>query len=333
MVALPSEFIQELWGIKFRSPIFNAAGIFKSGEGYSVAARQGAGAFLAGTVTLNPRKGNCRKNIRHPFAAFPKSHAAMNWMGLPNEGCIVLADRISRIEKIVGCPIGISVAASPDDCGDSATDGVLHCLDVFERAQADFFEINESCPNVVHDNDPNHLNCDSATGLDSMLIRRLEMIAGRYLSNNRRKPPLIVKFSNDTSPDLVPALLDLLLDLGYDGVNFGNTSTNYDAAIDQLYAEEQPLFDYFARTFGGGISGKPLKESSLLLASTSVNYLNKKNYRQEFHVIRTGGIDSMDDINRSTQAGIKLNEWFSGYFDVFSRYGHNVYKKLLETVE
>src|SRR3989344_6469548 len=55
---LSEELSRELWGIKFRSPIMNAAGMFKNGECYEMAARQGAAAYLAGTGTWNARKGN-----------------------------------------------------------------------------------------------------------------------------------------------------------------------------------------------------------------------------------------------------------------------------------
>ncbi len=37
---------KELWGIRFRSPIMNAAGMFKNGECYEIVAKQGAGAYL-----------------------------------------------------------------------------------------------------------------------------------------------------------------------------------------------------------------------------------------------------------------------------------------------
>jgi hypothetical protein len=50
---------------------------------------------------------------------------------------------------------------------------------------------------------------------------------------------------------------------------------------------------------------------------------------QEFHVIRTGGIESKQDLEDSERAGISLNQWFTGYFENFARYGHNVYKQML----
>ena len=54
----PEDFSRELWGICFRAPIMNSAGMFKNGECYKMIARQGAGAYLGGTGTWNPRKGN-----------------------------------------------------------------------------------------------------------------------------------------------------------------------------------------------------------------------------------------------------------------------------------
>ena len=42
----PAELAVTLWGVKFRSPILNAAGMFKNGEGYALVARQGGRRLL-----------------------------------------------------------------------------------------------------------------------------------------------------------------------------------------------------------------------------------------------------------------------------------------------
>jgi hypothetical protein len=47
-----------------------------------VAARQGAGGWLAGSTTARPRAGNAGT----PFVPYPRSGAASNWLGLPNPG-------------------------------------------------------------------------------------------------------------------------------------------------------------------------------------------------------------------------------------------------------
>lgn len=44
-----------MWGIKFRNSLYNSAGMFKNGEGYDLVSKIGAGAYLGGTSTHNPR--------------------------------------------------------------------------------------------------------------------------------------------------------------------------------------------------------------------------------------------------------------------------------------
>src|SRR3989344_2680509 len=72
----PEHLGRELWGIPFRSPILNAAGMFKNGECYGLVARQGAAAYLGGTGTWNPRRGNEKDGIYLPFVPYPISHSA-----------------------------------------------------------------------------------------------------------------------------------------------------------------------------------------------------------------------------------------------------------------
>ncbi|RMH23248.1 MAG: hypothetical protein D6696_01165, partial [Acidobacteria bacterium] len=110
-VAVGEEHARVLWGIRFRAPLLNAAGMFKNGDGYEVAARQGAGGFLAGTTTAAPRRGNERHGVVQPFAPCPRSGAALNWLGLPNDGHARVAARLAAIGRRDGCPVGASVAA------------------------------------------------------------------------------------------------------------------------------------------------------------------------------------------------------------------------------
>jgi hypothetical protein len=47
----PEELARTVWGVRFRTPIMNAAGMFKNGECYDMVAMQGAGAYVGGTGT------------------------------------------------------------------------------------------------------------------------------------------------------------------------------------------------------------------------------------------------------------------------------------------
>ncbi len=315
-----------LWGLSFRSPVINAAGMFKNGEGYEVSARQGAGAYLAGTTTYRSRSGNRRWGMAQPFAPYPHSGAASNWLGLPNIGHRAVARRLERLKRCPGCPVGASAAVCPGSAaGERGQEQLVAGLERYLSAGVDFLEINESCPNTAED----------PGGFEGMRAR-LSYVSEHFLANrlaNRiahRQPalPVVIKLSCDTAPEDVARVVAELIDLGFDGVNFGNTSTAYGRHRLHLAAGETALYDYFTRTFGGGVSGRPLRDDSLRLVEAAAEFLAAHRPDREFHVIRTGGIEDAGDVRESLDAGASLCQWFSGYFEAFSRDGHGVYRRL-----
>ncbi len=311
----PEKFGRTLWGIHFRTSLMNAAGMFKNGECYEMVSQQGAGAYLGGTGTWNTRKGNEKDGIYLPFAPYPRSHSASNWLGLPNAGDETNSQRAASLARVNDCPVGWSVMGSPDLAGEEKLRQLVHGLTLYDGAGADFIEMNESCPNTSH-----------GKPQDSDLANRLTYIKEHFLSRRARRLPVIVKFSNDTEVAQVPALMDLLFELGFDGVNFGNISTAYERIRTEINPADRRLFDYYTKTFGGGVSGRPLKEASLELAARAAEYVRLGPPPQEFHVIRTGGIETLADVAESERAGIRLNQWFTGYFENFAKHGHNVYR-------
>ncbi len=316
--APPEDLARVLWGINFRTPIMNSAGMFKNGDCYEMVARQGAGAYLGGTGTWNPRGGNEKEGIYLPFVPYPRSHSSSNWMGLPNDGDEANSQRAAQLGRIAGIPLGWSVAGSPDFQEEKRLRYLVEGMRLYEQAGVDFIEINESCPNTAHGTQ------------DDDLADRLRYLKGHFLDRRMRRLPVVVKFSNDTEAGQLPALLDLLFGLGYDGVNFGNTSIAYAQIRKKIEPGERNLFDFFTHEFGGGVSGRPLRESSLELASRAVEYARAGPPSHEFHVIRTGGIENWGDIQDSERAGISLNQWFTGYFKNFAEHGHDVYRYMFE---
>ncbi|MBI5803594.1 hypothetical protein HY448_02820 [Candidatus Pacearchaeota archaeon] len=314
----PERFNRILWGIKFRSPIMNSAGMFKNAECYEVMEKQGAGAYLGGTGTWNSRKGNEKNEISLPFSPYPLSHSASNWLGLPNDGDEANSKKAREMKK-GKMPIGWSLMGSPNYEGEEKLKKLIKSMVAYEKAGVDFLEINESCPNTSH-----------GKPQEDDLANRLIYINKNFLNKRKRTVPVIVKFSNDTKPEQIPELLNLLFEMGFDGVNFGNTSTDYELRRKEIDVKEVRVFDYFTKTFGGGVSGKPLKNDSLKLATLAVKHLKKAKPKQEFHVIRTGGIETWEDIEESEKAGISMNQWFTGYFESFAKHSHSIYKKLLE---
>lgn len=318
----PPELARTLWGLPFRSPLGNAAGMFKNGLGYELAVDQGAGYFLAGTSTPEPRAGNRGRWARQPFAPYPRSGAASNWLGLPNDGDEAVAARLARLTPVPGVPIGASLAACPRLAGDAGTDSLLAGLAAYDRAGVAFVEINESCPNTAE-----------GRPQESDLARRLERISEAFLRRRRRRLPVVVKFSVDTEPEQVPELVDLLADLGFDGVDFGNTSTAYAALAGELAPAERRLFAHFTARYGGGVSGRPLAARSLELVRRAAGHLAERPPAHEMHVVRTGGVDSAAEVAAGQAAGAALCGWYTGYFEAFARHGHGLYVALYSRPE
>lgn len=311
------DFEKIFWGIKFPSQIMNAAGMFKNGECYELMAKQGAGAYLGGTTTALRRTGNIKDDIANPFIPLPKSASALNYLGLPNDGddvVLKLVREISKMKKNLKCPIGWSLSYQPNFNLEKQMEMLVRSIRNYSHAGVDFLEFDESCPNTEREN----------YGF-SELSRRL---SGLRQMTNEKNIPWIVKFSNDVDVSQVGGLIELLIDLKYDGVNFGNTLTNYNLHSEKISESEKKVFNYFTKTFGGGVSGRPLKEKSLELCTEAVHCRNKMQPNQEFHVIRTGGIENAQDIINSENAGISLNQWFTGYWKNFRLHGHELYSKL-----
>jgi dihydroorotate dehydrogenase len=312
-----------LWGIKFNLPLLNAAGMFKNGEGYNLVAKQGAGGYIGGTSTYNPRIGNIKLNIKHPFVSLPEAHTSLNFLGLPNCGDEYLSKQIITTEKLLGCPLGWSVMRSPDYAIDVAIDNLLKSLWLYhDNPEIDFIEINESCPNIQY------LTSDKP--LD-VLKNRLEYIAHNFLSQRKRHLPVIVKFSNDITINQIPQLVNMILECKFDGINLGNTSTDY-TNKNIVNNGELKLYNYFTQNIGGGIGGRLLKQNSLYLCDKVITYLSKNKPDYEFHIIRTGGIDTLQDILDSDNAGVSLNQWYTGYFDNYIKYGDNLYAQIFNPV-
>lgn len=327
-LAIPVGLEHRLWGIDFRSPVGNAAGMFKDGSGYELVASQGAGFYLAGTTTASPRSGNKSKvdhlDLHQPFAPYPSSGAASNWLGLPNPGDEPVAQRLADLDRVAGCPVGASLGADPELAGEERLAALIRGLEAYTAAGVDFLEINESCPNTGEEAAQEERELEE-------LGQRLGRLRQGFLDRSER-PPVVVKLSCDTDPAVVSELVDRLLDEGFDGVNFGNTSTAYDRRREAIAPPDRPIFDFFSDNFGGGVSGRPLKEDSLRLAAAAVEQRERRAPGREFHVVRTGGVEDAADVRRSLDAGISLVQWYTGYFQAFAAAGHELYLDLYDEI-
>lgn len=256
--------------------------MYKYAEGYHKSYLLGAGAFLAGTTTSSVRIGNKKNGISLPFTPYPHSHSASNWLGLPNAGHEAIAKKIHTFPRYKDFPIGASVSADPGMQQNLAIPLLIEGITLYIKASVDFIEINESCPNVE-----GHKQTDMSS-LDPELLIRLEVISKQIIKKYNHIP-VFVKFSNDININQLPELLQVLIDLGYSGINVGNTSINYAYYRDKIDKRDIDLYDYFTNTFGGGLSGRILREDSLSLCYSASQYIQSKQLQKEFSIISTGG--------------------------------------------
>ena len=186
-IVVPSGLSRTISGLTFRSPICNAAGMYKYAEGYHKSYLLGAGAFLAGTTTSSVRIGNKKNGISLPFTPYPHSHSASNWLGLPNAGHEAIAKKIHTFPRYKDFPIGASVSADPGMQQNLAIPLLIEGITLYIKASVDFIEINESCPNVE-----GHKQTDMSS-LDPDLLIRLEVIS-KVIIKKYNHIPFFVKF-------------------------------------------------------------------------------------------------------------------------------------------
>lgn len=232
-------------------------------------------------------------------------------MGLPNKGHFETAKIVSNIQKQPKCPIGASLAEDPNTIDKFAKIiELVEGMAAYERAGADFIEINFSCPNVQNITN----QCEIPTGIkkyegiDEDTVTKLAFLAERFLNKRKRNIPVIVKYSNDIADNDIPPIVDLLMDLQFDGINIGNTTVQYSKYLPALHPADTPAFQRFIKMFGGGLSGSILKENSLHKCQLACKHISQKSLKREFIVIRTGGIENRNDIIASQNAGIKMNQ-------------------------
>jgi dihydroorotate dehydrogenase len=307
-----SKWQRTLWGLKFQSPLMNSAGMFKNGDGYDVVISQGAGGYIGGTSTYNPRTGNIKHGIKLPFITLPNSHVSINTLGLPNLGDEILSKKVITNNKT--SPIGWSLMRSPDYEEHIGLENLIKSLWMYhDNPQIDFIEINESCPNIS-------VNSENITN-------RLVYIAEHFLSKRTRHLPVVVKLSTDTGIEVLKQILDVLFQKRYDGVNLGNTSTNYSYTRQYISPTELAIYDYYTKNFSGGIGGISLRDKSFILCDEAIKYREFIKPDYEFHVIRSGGVFGLDNIKASDAIGISMNQWYTGYFTNYLQNGGEVYKR------
>lgn len=167
----------------------NAAGFNKNAEiPSSVMEHLGFERNVIGTVTYDSWAGNAKPRC----VRFVSSESMVNNLGLPGEGALKVADRLSSYSSSI--PITINIMSTPSKKGDSLLKDLEGTVLAFrDFSNVDRFELNVSCPNissievslsemleVVESNSDQDLYVKVSPDLDSSDIMSTVLASGRH---------------------------------------------------------------------------------------------------------------------------------------------------------
>ena len=261
-----------LWGQRFPNPVGVAAGFDKNARVVPGLAALGFGFVEVGGVTAEPQAGNARPRLFR----LREDEAIVNRMGLNNDGAAAVGERLANLD--VDVPVGVNVAKSEHvDPADAPADYRRSYEQVAEGA--DFTVVNVSCPN--------------SQGFEE-LQNRESMAAIFETLVDAGADPLLVKLSPDLPEPAAEDALDLVDEVGLDGVVATNTTTERPASLRSPNRAET-----------GGLSGKPIEAR----ATGMVRFAAE---RVDVPVIGVGGVSTAADAYRKIRAGASAVQLYTG---------------------
>jgi dihydroorotate dehydrogenase len=275
----------ECLGLKFPNAVGLAAGFDKNGVAWPAAAALGFGHVEIGTVTLHGQPGNPKPRAFR----YPAQQAVINRMGFNNRGAAALAARLARragpgARRI---PLGINLGKTKATPLDHATEDYVGSFRLLAD-HADYLVVNVSSPNT-----PGLRELQDAAWLKPLLAALVEENKSRVAAGKPRRP-LLLKIAPDLSFPQIDDVLDVIHDLGLDGIIATNTTL------------ARPGF-FAAVTEAGGLSGAPLRKRSTEI----INYIARATDGR-LPIIGVGGIIDAESAGEKLDAGATLVQVYTG---------------------
>jgi len=280
-------------GHTFENPVGVAAGFDKNATIPNAVAALGFGFLEVGGVTAEPQTGNARPRMFR----LREDEGIINRMGLNNDGAPEVGRRLSRTDAPF--PVGVNIAKTEHVDTDGAPADYRETYDRVADG-GDFFVVNVSCPN--------------SEGFEELQNRdAMEAILTEL--QDAGAAPLLVKLSPDLPEPAVEDALDLVTELGLDGVVATNTTTERPASLRSPNASEQ-----------GGLSGKPIEGE----ATNMVRFVAE---RVDVPVVGVGGISTAEGAYRKIRAGASLVQLYTGLVYRGPSLAREINEGLLELLE
>lgn len=271
------------FGLKFPNAVGLAAGFDKNGHAWPAAAALGFGHVEIGTVTHHAQPGNPRPRAFR----YPAAQAVINRMGFNNEGAAALAARLAKRSGPRSIPLGINLGKSKVTPLDQAVEDYLGSFRLLAD-HADYVVVNVSSPNT-----PGLRELQDASWLKPLLAALVEANKARVAANKPRRP-LLLKIAPDLNWPQIDAALQVIADLGLDGIIATNTTLARPGAL--ASANET-----------GGLSGAPVRRRSTEI----INYISRAT-NARLPVIGVGGIMDEAAAGEKLDAGATLVQLYTG---------------------
>ncbi|WP_458207204.1 quinone-dependent dihydroorotate dehydrogenase [Haladaptatus sp. NG-SE-30] len=263
----------EAFGQTFPNPVGVAAGFDKNAQIPSALASLGFGHVEIGGVTAEAQAGNPRPRMFR----LREDEGIINRMGFNNHGADRIGARMAQ-QSLPDVPVGANIGKSKTTPLESAEEDYLY---TYERVavHADYFAVNVSSPNT-----PGLRELQNRENLERILTTLQDAGAS----------PLLVKLSPDLPEPAIADALDLVTELGLDGVIATNTSTERPDSLRSRYRHEE-----------GGLSGRPIQ-------SRATEMIRFAAERVDVPVIGVGGIFTAEDAYRKIRAGAHVTQLYTG---------------------
>ena len=277
----------ELFGLEFPNRVGLAAGMDKDGEFPRAIEALGFGHVEVGTVTPEAQPGNPRPRLFR----YPEYGALVNRMGFNNRGAekmrMTLAKHYPKGKR--GVPVGVNIGKAKTTPLANAADDYIACFRKLAD-QADYFTVNISSPNTAGLRD-----LQSESYLRELLSTLSAENKCHAKKLGRKAHPLLLKIAPDLSFKEIDVILEVLLDLNYDGIIATNTTIQRPGG--------------FPAAETGGLSGG----SFIRQRSTDViNYIYRST-AGKLPIVGVGGIDSPESAGEKIDAGASLVQIYTGW--------------------
>lgn len=272
----------KVMGLNLPNPIGLAAGVDKNGQYIDALAKLGFGFIEIGTITPKAQLGNPKPRLFR----LQKCQAIINNMGFNNYGVDHLVNNVKK-SKYNGI-LGINIGKNYNTTIENATQDYIFCLEKIYNL-ASYVVINISSPNT------DNLRTLQEEDKLSILLNKLKQKQNELANKNNKYIPLTIKIAPDLNNLQIKNIADILIDSKIDGIIATNTTIN------------KNLLDTNLNSILGGLSGKPLLESSNVALSHLASNLNNK-----IPIIGVGGITQGKDAKQKFQLGAKAIELYTG---------------------